>query len=222
MSTTCHGRSCPPSSTGLCLADLVGYGVAKTIALQIVEDLQAWKRGELPWADVTRGLLLYGPPGTGKTELARAMAREPGINFIAANHTTWQAAGALGETLKAMGRTFHEARANAPCILWIDEIDSFGSRGNRSQHQSYDIKLINGFLAHLDGITEREGVVVVGATNHLNLLDEAIKRAGRFDHHAYIGLPTRDDLAVILRQHLGEDLPEADLQRLAVRANGRS
>ncbi|MDH2328301.1 AAA family ATPase [Cereibacter sp. SYSU M97828] len=212
-----------PSDTGLRLADLVGYGTAKTTALQIVEDLLAWKRGELPWSDVCRGLLLYGPPGTGKTELARAMAREPGINFVAGNHTTWQAAGHLGEALKAMDRTFLEARARTPCILWIDEIDSFGSRtASSTQNRSYDTKFINGLLAHLDGITERDGVVILGACNHPQMLDEAIKRAGRFDHHAYIGLPDRDDLAVILRQHLGEDLPEADLKRLAVRANGRS
>ncbi len=213
----------PEVSSGLRLAELAGFGEAKTVALQIVEDLQAWKRGELPWADVTRGLLLYGPPGTGKTELARAMAREPSISLECGNYTTWQQCGHLGDALKAMDKTFREAKANAPCVVWIDEIDSFGSRDNRNtQHQSYDIKMINGLLAHLDGIAERDGVVILAACNHPQLLDPAIKRAGRFDRSIYVGLPERDDLAIILRQYLGDDLPEADLQRISVRAKGKS
>ena len=118
---------------GIRLADLAGLGAARDAALGIVEDLRAWQAGELPWDAVHRGLLVVGPPGTGKTELARAMAREPGIHLESASYAQWQARGHLGDMLQAMRASFAVAADQAPSILFLDELDAFGSRtGGRS------------------------------------------------------------------------------------------
>lgn len=211
---------------GLRLRDLVGYGEAKPAALGIIEDLAAWRRGDLAWNDVCRGLLLCGPPGTGKTELARAMAREGSIGFVAASYADWQKEGHLGHFLAAMAASFAQARRAAPAILFLDELDAFQSRsGERTRgnnNKSYDAKAIAGLLEQLDGIAGREGVVVIAACNHPEQLDPAIRRAGRFDHVLRIGPPDRQALAIILRQHLGTDLPGADLDSLAAQALGRT
>lgn len=208
------------------LRDLVGYGEALGAARGTIEDLAAWRRGTLAWDEVCRGLLLCGPPGVGKTELARAMAREGSIGFISASYADWQAQGHLGDFLAAMAASFAQARRAAPAILFLDELDAFQSRsGERTRgnhNKSYDAKAIAGLLQHLDGIARREGVVIIAACNHPEQLDPAIRRAGRFDRVLRIEPPDRQDLAVILRQHLGTDLPGADLDSLAAQALGRT
>ncbi len=214
----------PGPNEGLRLRDLVGLGPAKDIALGVVEDLAAWARGDLPWEHVTRGLLLSGAPGSGKTELARCMARETGLTLVSGSYSLWQKEGHLGDFLKAMNNSFATAIAGAPSVLFLDELDAFGSRSQSegTHNSSYASKCIAGLLELLDGVAGREGVVVIAATNHPEHIDPAIIRSGRFDKHVRISLPSRDDLAVILRQHLGTDLPHAALDRLAALAIGRS
>ncbi|MCQ0971786.1 AAA family ATPase [Paracoccus sp. TK19116] len=221
------GKPSSSVSTGDCgirLADLAGLGEAQRIATGIVTDLRAWQANELPWRDVHRGLLIAGQPGCGKTELARAMAREPGIHLEAGSYGAWQANGHLGDMLRAMRESFERAVAQAPAILFIDEIDAFGSRTSRrsSSNQAYEEKVIAGLLEELDGVEGREGVVVIGACNNPDRIDPAIRRAGRFDDLVYIPLPDVAALATILRQHLATDLPDADLAMLAELALGRT
>jgi cell division protease FtsH len=210
------------SSGGIALRDLAGYGDAKPVAIGIVEDLAAWACGDLNWKDVTRGLLLSGPPGCGKTELARSMAREQDLTFISASYASWQATGHLGDFLKSMSHSFASAIAGAPSILFIDEIDAFSSRSHdpNGPHASYNAKTIAGLLEHLDGMQGREGVVVIAATNHVDHIDPAIIRSGRFDQHIAIALPDHNDLQLILRQHLGSDLADSNLAHAATLALG--
>lgn len=215
----------PPRRSIVPLAEMVGLGKAKDAALDIVEALRDWKEGDLAWSAVPRGLLVAGPSGTGKTELARAMASEAGIHLVATSYNNWQKAGSLGDFLKAMERSFKEALSQAPSIIFIDELDAFYTRNELSgtgRNDSYDVKAIAALLERLDGMGAREGVVVVGACNHLEFVDPDIRRAGRFDAVVRLELPVLDDLIEILRQHLGGLSEQVDMVACAAAAVGKS
>jgi SpoVK/Ycf46/Vps4 family AAA+-type ATPase len=172
------------------LEDLEGYGEAKEWGLDLARDLEDWRTGTISWEDVDKGVLLSGPPGTGKTMFARALAATCHVKLIATSYAKWQAKGYLNDFLKAMQKSFKEAKDAAPTILFIDELDAFGSRdGAAGSNASYDIMAINGLLEELDGIEGREGVIVVAACNHPKMVDAAILRAGRLDRHVMISLP---------------------------------
>src|SRR3546814_617433 len=162
-------------------------------------------RGGLRWEDVDCGVLLSGPTGVGKTMFAGALARTCGCPLVSASLGEWQAAGHLGDLLKAMRRTFDEARKCAPCILFIDEIDSFGDRAAFDRHhRDYGIPLVNAFLEELDGVRGRAGVVVVGATNDPERIDPAIRRPGRLDRTIELGLPDAEALQERSEEHTSE------------------
>ncbi|WBV42518.1 AAA family ATPase [Pseudoroseomonas cervicalis] len=131
----------------------------------------------------------------------------------------WQGArdGHLGTTLGAMQRTFDDARKAAPCILLVDEIDAFGDRAAFGRRErGYAVQVVNAFLEELEGVAGREGVVVVGCCNDASRLDPAILRPGRLERLIQVSLPDQTALAAILRHHLGDELPDADLARLAL------
>ena len=205
------------------LDDIAGYGEAETAARRLVPDLGRWTRGEVPWCDMTRSLLLEGEPGTGKTFLARAIGASAGVPFHASSLAEWQAAGHLGDTLRAMQTAFAAARAQIPAILFIDEIDSLGTRGGRDTHgSSYRAQVINAFLAEVDGVRDMEGVVLIGATNDAAALDPAIMRPGRFDRTVRVPRPGPAAVRRILAHHLRDDIPEADLELIVPLASGLS
>ena len=129
--TSRRRRDSPQSVTpdiGPRLSELHGLGEARQICEDLVADIRAAQAGRIPWTAVDRGLLLVGAPGTGKTTLARALAKECGIKFVVASAAGWQSAGYLDSHLRAMRADFTEARRYAPAILFIDELDSIGSR----------------------------------------------------------------------------------------------
>ena len=199
------------------LETLAGYGAAKVAGLRIAEELRLFRAGEIPWRDVSRGLLLSGPPGTGKTFFASALAASAGVDLVVGGANRWQQSrdGGQGAFLKAMRVDFDKARQCAPAILFIDEIDSFLSRSASHGHNhSYHLGIVNGLLAELDGSVDRDGVFVLGATNDIDSVDPAIYRSGRLETIVEIGPPNAGDLARILRTHLGEDCPDADLEAL--------
>lgn len=196
----------PSSSEQLLLENLHGYGAAKTWGLQLATDLNLWQQGQLGWSEIDRGLLLSGPPGVGKTIFARALANTCGVNFVATSVAQWQSEGHLGDTLKAMRKEFAKASVDAPSILFIDELDSIGDRATfPTEHANYSIQVVNALLECLDGTVVRDGVVVVGATNHPDKIDPAVRRPGRLDRHVVIDLPNQEDRLAIVRQQLGPD-----------------
>lgn len=215
-----------PKRKGEAIADIrlesmEGYGEAKNWGLDLARDLDDWRAGTISWDDVDAGMLLSGPPGTGKTIYAKALAATCGAHLVVASYATWQAKGHLNDLLKAMQKSFQEAKKNAPSILFIDEIDAFGSRDSVStQNESYDTKAINGLLEQLDGLEGREGVVVVAASNRPEKIDAAILRSGRLDRHIRIPLPDIAARTAIFRMHLRGEFKEAALNTFAELSEG--
>ena len=148
-----------------------------------------------------KGFLLYGPPGTGKTLLAKAVAKEAEANFIAIKSSDLLSKW-YGESEQQISRLFARARQVAPCVIFIDEIDSLvPARGSSGNEPQVTARVVNTILAEMDGMEELSSVIVIGATNRPALVDPALLRPGRFDELVYVGTPTEDGRAHILKIH---------------------
>lgn len=207
----------------LSLETLAGFGEAGEWGRELAVDLKEWQAGKLPWSDVNRGVLVAGPPGTGKTSYAKALAKSCGLELVASSLAQWQSAGHLGDLLKAMRQTFADARKKAPCILFLDEFDSVGDRGTvQGENALYVVEKVNGLLECLDGVEDREGIVVVAACNFPELVDPAFVRPGRLEKTIRIPLPDHSAREQILRWHLKGALEGEGLADIADRLEGHS
>ncbi len=199
--------SLPIAPPVLRVETLTGYGAAKDWALGLQADIAAYLGGELAWSQMSTKLLLSGPPGTGKTTFARALCNTLQVPLVVTSVSTWLQGEYLHDVLDRMANTFAEARRQAPCILFIDEIDGIGQRAPASRSYSdYWNACVNKLLELLDGAMKTDGVIVIGATNRPGEIDEAIRRSGRLETHIEIPRPDIPTLAGILAHHLGSDL----------------
>jgi transitional endoplasmic reticulum ATPase len=190
-------------------ADIGGLGEAQEKLREGVElplkNPQAFHRlGIRP----AKGFLLFGPPGTGKTLLAKAVAREAEANFISIKSSDLLSKW-YGESEQQIARLFARARQVAPCVVFIDEIDSLvPARGSSSMEPQVTARVVNTILAEMDGMEEMQSIVVIGATNRPALVDPALLRPGRFDELVYVGTPDEAGREHILKIHT-RDMPVA-------------
>lgn len=190
------------------LGHLHGLGPAGDLLHRLADDMADWRDGHLDWSDVGASVLLSGPPGCGKTSVATALAGEIGGPVVDLSYTRMQAAGHLGQMLAALDKGVALARTQAPCVVIIDEVDDLSDRTGGSapfaHNARYMRSTVNAYLVRLAELATTPGVLVVLATNHAHMVDPALVRAGRVDHHVAMALPARDALGAILAQELGD------------------
>lgn len=205
------------------LHTLPGYGEVGRWGRDLAIDIDLWRLGKLSWSDIDKGMLLHGPPGTGKTYFAKALAVTCKMTLVSASLGKWQAMGHLGDTLKAMGKSFAEAKRKAPSILFLDEIDAIGDRDEFiGENAFYCTEVVNALLEHLDGSADRDGVIVVGACNEANKIDRAILRAGRLEKHVFFDKPDQPARKEILAYYHPEIESDESISNLAERLKGWS
>ncbi|MFH0931616.1 MAG: AAA family ATPase, partial [Candidatus Zixiibacteriota bacterium] len=164
-----------------------------------------------------KGIMIYGSPGTGKTLIAKAVAHESGINFISIKGPALMSKY-IGESEKGVREAFKKAKQASPCILFFDEIDALAPvRGGGVSDAHVSERVISQFLTEIDGIEELKGVIVLAATNRLDILDPALLRAGRFDLLLELPIPDEKTRLEIFKIHTkGKPLAkEVDLKELA-------
>ncbi|MCI4379505.1 hypothetical protein PGIGA_G00229150 [Pangasianodon gigas] len=185
------------------LKDVAGCEEAKLEILEFVNFLKKPKQYQELGAKIPKGAVLSGPPGTGKTLLAKATAGEAGVPFITVNGSEFQEMF-VGVGAARVRDTFALARRHAPCILFIDEIDAMGRKRGRGHFggQSEQENTLNQLLVEMDGFNSSTNVVVLAATNRVDVLDPALLRPGRFDRHIYIGPPDIKGRASIFKVHM--------------------
>jgi cell division protease FtsH len=211
--------------TGVGFADIAGIDEAKAEFEEIVSFLKEPEKYTIVGAKIPKGILLVGPPGTGKTLLAKAIANEADVPFFSVAGSEFVEMF-IGIGAARVRDLFKKASENAPCIVFIDEIDAVGRErgagvggGNDEREQT-----LNQLLTEMDGFKENKGVIVVGATNRADILDAALLRPGRFDRQVTVNLPDRLGRVGILKVHarnkpLSEDV---SLVQLANRTPGFS
>ncbi len=187
-------------------ADVIGSAEAKAALNRVKAFMHDPSHYAKLGASAPRGVLLVGPPGTGKTLLAKALAGESKANFIAVDGSYFTAMF-YGAGVSKVRDLFKLARKNAPCVLFIDEVDGIGKRtqgGQGGGAESELNRIINRVLVEMDGFESLDNVVVVGATNHEDNVDEAMRRPGRFDMLVRLGLPTLPDRQQLFDLYIGK------------------
>ena len=204
-------------------SDVAGCDSAKIELEEVVDFLKSPEKYVEMGAKIPSGCLLTGPPGTGKTLLARAVAGEAGVPFISAAGSEFVQVF-VGVGAARVRDLFKTARENSPCIIFIDEIDAIGRQRGASMGNDEREQTLNQMLVEMDGFDTNSGVIVIAATNRLDVLDEALVRAGRFDRKIEVGLPDFKGRVDILKVHAKNKplAPDVDLEQIARRAPGLS
>lgn len=203
--------------------DVAGADEAKQELEEVVEFLKHPKKFDLLGARIPKGVLLFGPPGTGKTLLAKAVAGEAGVPFFSISGSDFVEMF-VGVGASRVRDLFEQAKKNAPCIVFIDEIDAVGRQRGAGVGGGHDEReqTLNQLLVEMDGFAANEGIIIVAATNRPDILDPALLRPGRFDRQIVVDKPdVRGRLAILKVHTKGKPVAkDADLDILARRTPG--
>ena len=193
--------------------DVGGIEGVKEELLEIVDFLKQPKKYKNFGARLPKGILLVGPPGVGKTMIAKALANEAGVSFYYQSGASFVQIY-VGMGAKRVHELFKVAKNNSPSIIFIDEIDAVGKKrdGNRNDERE---ATLNQLLTEMDGFESQSGVIVIAATNKIDVLDSALLRAGRFDRRIFVDLPTKEERVFILQKYLSKVPNDVDVKKLA-------
>ncbi len=221
-----HTRTLAETGKKVSFDDVAGADEEKAELEEIVEFLKDPQRFINLGARIPKGVLLVGPPGTGKTLLARAVAGEAGVNFLSISGSDFVELY-VGVGASRVRDLFEQAKKDSPAIVFIDEIDAVGRQRGAGLGGGHDEReqTLNQLLVEMDGFSSNEGVIVLAATNRVDILDPALLRPGRFDRQVYVGHPDIKGREEILRIHarnkpLAEDVSLAELAKATVGFTG--
>ena len=205
--------------------DVAGADEEKQELVEVVEFLKDPRKFTALGARIPKGILLVGPPGTGKTLLARAVAGEAGVPFFSISGSDFVEMF-VGVGASRVRDLFENAKKNAPCIIFIDEIDAVGRQRGAGLGGGHDEReqTLNQLLVEMDGFDSNEGIIIIAATNRPDILDPALLRPGRFDRQIHVGRPDVKGREAVLRVHARNKplADEVDLKTIAMRTPGFS
>merc|ERR1719164_345467 len=212
--------------TGVTFEDVAGCDASKQELTEVVEFLKNPSKFSSLGAKIPRGVIMEGPPGTGKTLLARAVAGEAGVPFISTSGSEFVEMF-VGVGASRIRSLFADAKKNAPCIIFIDEIDAIGrqrSGGGGFATNDEREQTLNQILTEMDGFSGNSGVIVLAATNRGDILDSALLRPGRFDRRVPVDLADKAGHVEILKVHVRDKplAPDVDVDTIAGRTIGFS
>lgn len=207
--------------TGVTFADVAGQDEAKESLNEIIDFLHNPEKYRKIGAKQPKGALLVGPPGTGKTLLARAVAGEANVTFMSLSGSDFEEMF-VGVGASRVRELFKTAQENAPCIVFIDELDAVGQK--RDNRFGTNDQTLNQLLSEMDGFDSSKGVVILGATNRPEVLDKALLRPGRFDRRIIVENPDLNGRIAVLQVHIKnvKQGPDIDLKKIALATSGAS
>lgn len=203
-------RAVTATNTGVTFDDVAGADEEKAELQEVVDFLRNPDKYTRLGAKIPKGILLVGPPGTGKTLIAKAVAGEAGVQFLSISGSDFVELY-VGVGASRVRDLFEQAKKQAPAIIFIDEIDAVGRQRGAGLGGGHDEReqTLNQLLVEMDGFQSSNGVIVIAATNRVDILDNALLRPGRFDRQVYVGAPDAKGRAAILRVH-AKNKPLAD------------
>jgi len=208
-----HTQPIESIKSDVTFSDIGGISDVKIELEEIIDFMKKPKRYKSFGARMPRGVLLVGPPGVGKTMIAKAVAHEAGVPFYYQSGASFVQIY-VGMGAKRVHELFQAAKNNSPSIIFIDEIDAVGKKRDGQRNDEREATL-NQLLTEMDGFEGSSGVIVVAATNKIDVLDSALLRAGRFDRRVFVELPTKRERASILSKYLDKVPHELDVNAVA-------